>query len=129
MNGREESEEGWSSRLSDRSVASNTKREFPADALVFSFLLMLVAMVLTFFVWFRGIEVPHCESRCDFTLLYWASTGYAIFSVVVVVACISLVVAGWLKSFKTFWIPLGGASVLVVGAMVANAMASQALLY
>jgi hypothetical protein len=94
-----------------------------------SLLLALVAMSTTFLVWFRGIEVPHCESRCDFTLLYWAGTGYAIFSAVVVIGCVGLVIAGWLRPFKTWWIPVVGAGALLLGAAVANAMSSQALLY
>lgn len=109
--------------------ASSKDRGFPLVAFVWSLLLGLVAVFATFLVWFRGIEVPHCGSRCDFELLYWSGMGYAIFSVAVVVSCIALVLVGWLRSSQTWWVPCAGAGALIFGLVVANMVASRALLY
>lgn len=90
---------------------------------------LLIAAAAAFFVWFRGIESPHCGARCDYNLLYQAGVGFAIFAALVWAASATVVIFGWRLGFKSWLAPAVGMVLTIGGALVANSLASIALLY
>lgn len=82
----------------------------------------------SFFVWFRAISIPRCDQACDFALLQGTSTTFAL-------GC-AVVIAGtglWQLAMKdrswSWWIPLGGSALILIGALVANLLSNRALLF
>ena len=90
------------------------------------FAALAFSMVAVCTVWFRGMSTPHCGSSCDYALLH--ST-----SVVHFWGCLGVLIgslAGLLAARRRTWswtIPTIGLLAVVVGTLVAHALASTAL--
>lgn len=91
-------------------------------------ILILLALISAFAVWFRAMSIPHCGQRCDFTTLYWTPIVFVIFAAVVIIA---VMVLSWVFSSRrrAWWIPLGGIVVTLAAAQVAQVVSDRALLF
>lgn len=105
---------------------TEAERENSAPAVSLLVLEGIIAVVTSFFVLFRRIEVPHCHLQCDFALLYWTGNSYVVFVVILVVGS---VVAVWFSRRHRWWVPAAGIATMVVAAIAANRLSDIALLY
>ena len=88
--------------------------------------LLVVAVVSSFLVWFRVISIPRCSQFCDFEMLQMASMLCALVSLgAVTVATILLF---FLRSHRLSWVvPALGLAVVLIVAFVTNHMSDIAL--
>ncbi|CAL4861183.1 hypothetical protein MMM2322_02868 [Microbacterium sp. MM2322] len=88
--------------------------------------LLVVAVVSSFLVWFRVISIPRCSQSCDFEMLQMASMLCALVGFgAVAIATILLFV---LRSHRLSWVvPVVGIAVVLVVAFVTNHLSDIAL--
>ncbi|WP_226533131.1 hypothetical protein [Microbacterium paraoxydans] len=85
-----------------------------------------VAGALIAFVYFKRIYIPQCDLQCNFVLLDATGNIFAIFAVLLFVAVGVLQLT--LPGPSRWWLPAGGITLTVVGAIVANYVSENALL-
>lgn len=86
----------------------------------------VVAAVAIAAVYFRRVEIPHCDLACDFQMLEVTSTAFTALAVgtFIIVAIVQLVIPGPPR----WWLPGIGIVVTVIGSLIANRMSDIALL-
>lgn len=90
---------------------------------------VLVSCVAVVSVFFQGMSISHCGSRCDFTLLYWAWLGFVIFAAVLLLASIF---GSVLLRQRGWWVvapPIVSLLVVILGAPVATEISRAAMLF
>lgn len=86
----------------------------------------IVSGLTGFLVLFRGISTPHCSERCDYTLLTTITNTYLIF--VAVLLIVTGVILYRRLGRRAWWVPVLSIVLVLLGALVANLFADQALL-
>lgn len=89
---------------------------------------VMTAGVTSGLTWFRSIEIPHCDLRCNFQLLgssihvyIWLVAGLALVSALAI-----LLLRGRPRSW---WVPGAGIGVTFVAFFVAGDVINKALLF